>query len=177
MRQGVPIALAQGAMLLSLSLPALAGPTWYGVFKGGWTDFDYPDLPSGIDTTDSTFSLLAGMQFDFNPSSFSAGLEAGPVWLGRYGPDDNLSVGGLEAAVVGVARVATGTDLFVRTGVLGWDAKVRGARDEDGLDPLYGLGFRYGLDNLRFRGSVDWYELDDVEVEAYTLGFDYRFQR
>ena len=44
MKTGLPIALALG--VITFSSPALASPTFYGVFKGGWTDLDYREIPS-----------------------------------------------------------------------------------------------------------------------------------
>ena len=82
---------------------------------------------------------------------------------------------GIEAAAIGKARIATGTDLFLRAGALRWDAEFDHGSDEDGTDGFWGVGFSYGLDNLTFRGSVDRYSLDDADVEAYTLGLEYRF--
>ena len=99
-------------------------------------------------------------------------MKAAPHWLGEY---EDVKLFGIEAAFIGKARVATGTDLFLRAGALAWDADADHGQDDDGVDPLWGLGFSYGLDRLRFRGSVDWYEIDDADVETYTLGLEYPF--
>ena len=97
------------------------------------------------------------------------------MWLGDYGDGNEVDISGIEAAAIGKARIATGTDLFLRAGSLAWDAEFDHGTDEDGVDAFWGAGFSYGLDNLKFRGSVDRYSLDEVDVEAYTLGLEYRF--
>lgn len=160
---------------ITLSTPVFASHSVYGLLKGGWTDLSNRDLPSGVDTTDYTFSLLGGISFPIARDAFSVGVEGGAVWLGDYGGDNELDISGIEAAAIGKARIATGTDLFLRAGSLAWDAEFDHGTDEDGVDAFWGAGFTYGLDNLKFRGSVDRYSLDEVDVEAYTLGLEYRF--
>lgn len=162
-----------GAITFSSSV--FASHSVYGVLKGGWTDLHDRDLPSEVDTTDTTFSLLAGISFPLARDTFSVGIEGGGVWLGDYGGDNEFDISGIEAAAIGKARIATGTDLFLRAGSLAWDAEFDHGTDEDGVDAFWGAGFSYGLDNLKFRGSVDRYSLDEVDVEAYTLGLEYRF--
>jgi len=169
--------LATTAILgaITLSTPVFASHSVYGVLKGGWTDLDDRDIPSGADTTDTTFSLLGGVSFPLARDTFSVGVEGGAVWLGDYGDGNEVDISGIEAAAIGKARIATGTDLFLRAGALRWDAEFDHGSDEDGTDGFWGAGFTYGLDNLKFRGSVDRYSLDVVDVEAYTLGLEYRF--
>jgi len=162
-----------GAIAFSSSV--FASHSVYGVLKGGWTDLDDRDLPSDVDTTDYTFSLLGGISFPLARDTFSVGVEGGAVWLGDYGDGNEVDISGIEAAAIGKARIATGTDLFLRAGSLAWDAEFDHGTDEDGVDAFWGAGFTYGLDNLKFRGSVDRYSLDEVDVEAYTLGLEYRF--
>jgi len=160
---------------ITLSTPVFASHSVYGLLKGGWTDLKDRDLPSDVDTTDYTFSLLGGISFPIARDTFSVGVEGGAVWLGDYGDDNEFDISGIEAAAIGKARIATGTDLFLRAGSLAWDAEFDHGTDEDGVDAFWGAGFTYGLDNLKFRGSVDRYSLDEVDVEAYTLGLEYRF--
>lgn len=160
---------------ITLSSPVFASHSVYGVLKGGWTDLNSRDLSSELDTTDYSFSLLGGISFPLARDTFSIGVEAGPVWLGGYDDVDEVDIYGIEAAAIGKLRIATGTDLFLRGGALRWDANFDHSTDEDGTDGFWGAGFSYGLDNLKFRGSVDRYSLDEVDVEAYTLGLEYRF--
>jgi hypothetical protein len=120
--------------------------------------------------------LLAGVRFPLDrPGTFSLGVEGGGVWLGRFGKDSEAELYGIEAAAIGRAHVANGTDVFLRAGVLGWDVDFDHGNDDEGTDGFWGLGFTYGLDKLKFRGSVNRYSLDDVDVETYTLGLEYPF--
>ncbi|EKF75692.1 OmpA-like transmembrane region [Alcanivorax hongdengensis A-11-3] len=166
-------ALMLGA--LSLSSPGWAESTVYGTFRGGWTDLDAGSAPSGFDSTDYTFSALGGMAFRAYPESASLGLEGGYGSLGRYA-DHDLTITALEMAAIGTVHVATGTDLFARLGASRWQADVDGGSNDDGVDVLWGAGFIYGLDALRFRGGYNRYELDDNRVDTYTLGLQYTFK-
>ena len=161
---------------LTLSSAVFASHSVYGTLKGGWSDLDARDIPSGVDTTDASFSLLVGVSFPLDRhDTFSLGVEGGGVWLGSFGNDSELELSGIEAAVMGKAHVANGTDVFLRAGALRWEADLDHGSDDDGTDGFWGLGFTYGLDKLKFRGSVDRYSLDEVDVETYTLGLEYPF--
>ena len=79
--------LATTAILgaITLSTPVFASHSVYGVLKGGWTDLDERDIPSEVDTTDTTVSLLGGVSFPLARDSFSVEGKEGAVWLGDDG--------------------------------------------------------------------------------------------
>ncbi|MGB1922706.1 MAG: hypothetical protein ACPHM2_05730, partial [Alcanivorax sp.] len=100
--------LATTAILgaITLSTPVFASHSVYGVLKGGWTDLDDRDIPSEVDTTDATVSLLGGVSFPLARDTFSVGVEGGAVWLGDYGDGNEVDISGIEAAAIGKARIA-----------------------------------------------------------------------
>ena len=70
--------------------------------------------------------------------------------------------------------------LFGRGGVFVWDADVdvngvRAAVDDDS-NPYYGAGAKVSLtSNFSLVGDWTRYELDDVDTDVFSLGFEFRF--
>lgn len=169
---------------MMMAATATAELNIHGALKGGWTELDYHDgdFPAGtdIDSTDHTFSILAGLTLPVARDRIHLGGEIAHTYLGEYsaeltGSEAEVMLTGSEAVLAGFFDVATGTRLFVRAGGWAWDADVDHGDDDSGFDPVWGAGFTYGLDNLLFRGEANRYDADDVKVNAYTIGLQYQF--
>ena len=183
------MALLRNLLILSCSMvltttAAAADLNVHGALKGGWTDLDYGDgdFPAGtdVDSTDHTFSILAGLTFPVARDRIHLGGEIAQTYLGEYtaefgGADEDVKLYGSEVVFAGFFDVATGTQLFVRAGGWAWESDVDHGDDDSGFDPVWGAGFTYGLDNLLFRGEANRYDAEDETVDAYTVGLQYQF--
>ena len=98
------MALLRNLLVLSCSLvlatTATADLNVHGALKGGWTDLDYDDgdFPAGadLDSTDHTFSILAGLTFPVARDRIHLGGEVAHSYLGEY----SAELAGTEAEVM-----------------------------------------------------------------------------
>ena len=183
------MALLRNLLVLSCSVLLASTATAadlnvHGALKGGWTDLDYGDgdFPVGtdVDSTDHTFSILAGLTFPVARDRIHLGGEIAHTYLGEYnvelaGSEAEVMLTGSEVVFAGFFDVATGTQLFVRAGGWAWESDVDHGDDDSGFDPVWGVGFTYGLDNLLFRGEANRYDAEDEKVNAYTVGLQFQF--
>ena len=74
--------------------------------------------------------------------------------------------------------------VFPLAGLAKWDADVRGnlgdesitLRDNDGVDPVYGLGAQVNLDSFLIRAEYERYDFDsDYKLDAFTASVGWRF--
>jgi len=169
-----------------LLLPALAqaesGLYVSGSIGSASLDEDF----SGITVDDDTeaWRLLGGWQF-----GDTFGLEAGYQNFGDF--EETIDLGGTTAitkltaegwtlgGTIG-APISESFALFGRAGVFLWEADVdvngiAQAIDDDS-NPYYGAGARVDVTpNLSLLGDWTRYELDDVDTDVISLGFQYRF--
>ena len=142
----------------------------------------------GFDVNDDveSYRLLAGLQF-----SDAFGIEAGYLDFGTF--EQRLDLGGTTALTeleadgwtLGATLAAPVSEQFSvlgRAGLFVWDADVdvNGVRQavDDDSNPYYGLGARFAVSsNLSLLGDWTRYELDDVDSDVISLGFEYRFGR
>lgn len=180
------MALLRNLLVLSCSVLLASTATAadlnvHGALKGGWTDLDYDgggySVGTDFDSTDYAFSILAGLTLPVARDRIHLGGEVAQTYLGEYttATDEDVMLYGSEVVFAGFFDVATGTQLFVRAGGWAWESDVDHGEDDSGFDPLWGVGFTYGLDNLSFRGEANRYEADEVKVDAYTIGLQYQF--
>ena len=178
------MALLRNLLVLSCSMvlatTAAAELNVHGALKGGWTELDYDDsgFPVDLDSTDHTFSILAGLTFQVARDRIHLGGAIAETFTGESPEefsDEDVKLYGTEIAFAGFFQVATGTQLFVRAGGWAWDADFDHGDDNSGFDPVWGVGFTYGLDNLLFRGEANRYDAEDEKVDAYTVGLQYQF--
>ena len=87
------MALLRNLLVLSCSVLLASTATAadlnvHGALKGGWTDLDYDDgdFPAGtdVDSTDHTFSILAGLTFPAARDRIHLGGEIAQTYLGEY---------------------------------------------------------------------------------------------
>ena len=178
--------LTLGVGLGVLSVPTLAaadsGPYLAGSIGSATLDEGFDDFR--IDDDAESYRLLAGWQL-----SDSFGIEAGYLDFGTF--EETVDLGGTTAITeitadgwtFGGTIAAPLSDQFSivgRAGVFVWDADVdvnglRAAVDDDS-NPYYGGGARFNLTpNFSLLGDWTRYELDDVDTDVISLGFQYRF--
>jgi hypothetical protein len=143
-------------------------------------DFD------GFDVDDDTeaYRVIGGLQF-----GETFGIEAGYQNFGDF--TERFDLGGTTAitrltadgwtlgGTVGIP-VGESASLFGRGGIFVWDADVeidgiRAAVDDDS-NPYYGVGAKVDFTrNFSLVGDWTRYELDDVDSDVISLGFEFRF--
>lgn len=138
--------------------------------------------PLVFDEDDFGWKALLGYNFKF--TVLELGLEASYVNLG--GPSANVLAQQVEIETTGlsgfgVVGVALGPiGVFGKYGVMSWDAEgtVDGlpAFDEDGSDPAYGIGAKFGIGSLDLRLEYELFDIDDAEdVSMISVGLVWTF--
>lgn len=177
-----------GLLLAAIVLPSFASAD-SGLYVGasiGSSHLDEDFRGLNLDTDATAFRFVGGLQLgDY------LGIEAGYHDFGDFAK--TVDLGGLSARTELVADGWTlgGTlgaplseqfSLFGRAGVFFWDADV----DVDGFsinvpedeNPYYGAGARYDVTrNFSLIGDWTRYELDTIESDVISIGFQYRLGR
>ncbi len=177
-----------GLFLAAILLPSLAHAET-GVYLGasiGSSHLDEDFSGFNVDTDASAYRVVGGIQL----SEF-LGIEAGYHNFGDFA--ETIDIGGLSSRAELAADGWTlgGTlglplteqfFLFGRAGVFFWDADV----ELDGFsidvpedeNPYYGGGAGiYITPNLSLIGDWTRYELDNIDSDVISVGFQYRFGR
>jgi outer membrane immunogenic protein len=141
-----------------------------------------PDPAPIFDEDDFGWKFLAGYDFALG-DAFSLGIEGGYVDLGSPSADVltipvNLDPTGLN--LYGTAGIDIGpVGLFAKYGFVDWEVEgsIDGIGfDDDGNDPAYGLGVRFNLGSLEFRGEYEIFDISDAEdVTMLSAGIVLRF--
>ena len=179
-------AVPLGVVMFGLSGVAAAETGFYlaGSIGSATLDEGFDDFR--LDDDAESYRLLAGWQL-----TDAFGIEAGYLDFGTF--EERVDLGGTTALteVTADGWTAGGTlsaplgdqfSIFGRAGVFVWDADVdvngiRAAVDDDS-NPYYGGGARFNVTpNLSLTGDWTRYELDDVDTDVISLGFQYRFGR
>jgi hypothetical protein len=136
---------------------------------------------------DTAYKLFAGFRF----LNFLA-VEAGYVDLGD--PSDivgdfdgdpielQIGVQGWDAFALGLLPIGP-VDLFVKVGVVSWEADIRAViddlRDTDsdsGSDAAYGVGVALRLDKVALRAEGEVFDIDGAEdVYMFSVGATFTF--
>lgn len=183
-----PMQTVPGLILAALLLSPLAQADT-GLFVGasfGSSHLDEDFSGFNIDTDANAYRIVGGFQFgDY------LGLEAGYHNFGDFA--ETVDLGGLTSLTEVTADGWTlgGTlglplneqfSLYGRAGVFFWDADV----EVDGFsinvpedeNPYYGGGARVDVTSqLSLIGDWTRYELDIIEIDVISVGFQYRFGR
>ena len=145
-------------------------------------DAGTPAVPANFDEEDFGWKLMAGYNFDF--AVITLGVEADYVDFGA--PSGDVLGSQIEVDANGFAGFGTaGFDLgpvgvFAKLGVISWDASfsVDGfdAGSDDGTDPAYGVGVKFGLASVEIRGEYEIYDIEDSDdVAMLSVGLVWRF--
>lgn len=143
-----------------------------------YTD-DFPDFGSvDFDDEDTGYKLFGGYNLGLIPLVDLA-VEGAYVDFGNFngsigGVGSGLKVDGWTGAgLVGVKLGPVG--LFGKAGVINWDGAFDGLSDDDGTDPLYGVGARITLFSLQVRAEYERYDLDNIDIDYFSLGAAFTF--
>ncbi len=145
-------------------------------------DTGTPAVPQTFDENDFGFKAFAG--YEFNLTAITLGIELDYVDFGAPAGD----VAGTQFAVEadGIAGFGTaGFDLgplgiYGKYGMVSWDASTSidgiDAGSDDGTDPAYGVGVKFGVGSLEVRGEYEIYDIEDSEdVAMLSVGLVWRF--
>ncbi|MBU2676227.1 MAG: porin family protein [Gammaproteobacteria bacterium] len=182
-QQTVP-GLILTTLLLSPLAQAETGPYVGASFGSSHFDEDFSGL--NVDSDTNAFRVIGGFQLgDY------FGIEAGYHDFGDF--SESIDFGGFSSVTTVSADGWTlgGTlglplnkqfSLYGRAGVFFWDADV----DIDGFsidipadeNPYYGGGAKVDVtSNLSLVGDWTHYELDNIDSDVISLGFEFRFGR
>lgn len=179
-----PMLAAAALFLLPLAAHAESGFYLSGSIGSASLEEDFDGFEVNDDV--ESYRLLAGWQL-----SDALGIEAGYLDFGTF--EERIDFGGSTALTelsadgwtLGATLAAPLSEqfsVFGRAGIFVWDADVdvdgiREAVDDDS-NPYYGAGAKFEFSpNLSLLGDWTRYELDDVDSDVISLGFEYRFGR
>lgn len=174
------LALAGSSLLLAPGNDARADSGLYlgGSIGSSTLQADIPDEDLGnvfqFDENDFAWKAFGGFNFDL--PLVQLGIEGGYVDLG--GPSASLLSESIELKVNGWdAFGVLGFDfgplgVFGKVGAISWDIEstISGieAGTDDGTDPAYGIGARFGLGSIQIRGEYEYFDIDSAS-DLYML--------
>ena len=141
-----------------------------------------PTVPETFDENDFGFKAFGG--YEFNLPSITLGVEVAYVDFGA--PSGDVTGTQFEVDANGFAGFGTaGFDLgplgiYGKYGLISWDASfsVDGfdAGSDDGTDPAYGVGVKFGVGPVEVRGEYEIYDIEDSQdVTMLSVGLVWRF--
>jgi hypothetical protein len=145
-------------------------------------DAGTPIVPQTFDENDFGFKAFAG--YEFSLTAITLGVEVDYVDFGA--PSGDVAGTQFEVEVDGIAGFGiAGFDLgplgiYAKYGLISWDASISidgfDAGSDDGTDPAYGVGVKFGLGSLQVRGEYEIYDIEDSEdVAMLSVGLVWRF--
>lgn len=145
-------------------------------------DAGTPAVPAVFDEEDFGWKAMIG--YDFNFAVITLGVEADYVDFGA--PSGNVAGSQIEVDANGFAGFGTAgfnlgpVGVFAKYGVISWDASLTidgfDTGSEDGTDPAYGVGAKFGLGSVEVRGEYEIYDIEDSEdIAMLSVGFVWRF--
>jgi outer membrane immunogenic protein len=150
--------------------------------SGVEVDAGGPVQPLIFDEEDFAWKAYGGFSFDV--ALVELGIEGGYVDLGGPSGDVQGSLVEVDADgfdVFGVLGVELGPlGVFAKAGMIAWDASITvdgfDAGSDDGTDPAYGIGAKFGLGSLDLRVEYEIFDIEDAEdVTLLSAGLVWRF--
>ncbi len=178
---------------------ALAAPDGEGLYLGLGTGFsslendddevdDFIDSGSedfDVDDDDNVFKGFVGYEFNryFATELFYADL--GRTRLkGNDGANTDLESDTYGLSLVGQLPITPWFTAFAKAGMAKWDTDVDGnlgdadldLEDNDGTDPVYGVGAQFNFDPFLVRAEYERYDFDsDYKIDTFTASAGVRF--
>jgi opacity protein-like surface antigen len=167
--------------LLALTLLLFAPAAHAGGFYIGaaFMDAGVEIEEVNFDEDDSGFKALGGYRWKY------FGLEGSYADFGEPGNNlFDLEISAISATAVGTLPLGKRFELFAKGGAYQWDVEVSGndiRGEDDDVDFTYGAGAKLVLGRIAIRAEYEIFEIDsddsggDVDVEAVSLGLEFRF--
>ncbi|MCZ6559259.1 MAG: outer membrane beta-barrel protein [Gammaproteobacteria bacterium] len=167
-----------------LPIVAVADGHWYLGGAIGTANIDETISGFGFNSDSTSYSFYGGRQFN---DYF--GLEAGYLDLGNF--NEQVLMGGIIVpisadadgftfAAVGSVPAGEKFGLHAKIGSFFWDgaSQIAGVNNNvSDSNIFFGAGLSYSLtENMSLRGDAVRYEIDDVNADVYTIGFQVDFK-
>lgn len=183
----LPSSLAAAVLVSFLALAPTESQA--GGYIGGSIGQSYIEIdtgsitvPESFDENDFGWKGFVGYEFDL--TSLTLGVELDYVDFGA--PDGDVAGTQIEVDANGFAAFGTaGVDLgplglYGKFGLIRWDAEFSAdgfdAGSDDGSDPAYGVGLKFGLGSLEVRGEYEIFDIEDSDnVSMLSVGLVFRF--
>ena len=138
---------------------------------------EFYDIGVSLDESDTGMKAWGSYQLNEFVVFEAQWLDLGEAGIeGRRGDNETRELGfsaeGFDLSVLLQAEVASNTDFFIKFGAFNWDLQVSGIVDSDdsGTDLSYGLGVSYQWQHLVVRGEYEFFDLDGLRVDYFSLG-------
>lgn len=178
--------LAVPLAILSSTVYAGSDSGFYVGASVGSAQIDYTEDDPVVgdidfDDDDAGYKIFGGYNIGIIPI-VDVAVEVAYVDFGTFDGAIDTTKSELEvdgytgAALAGVNLGPVG--LFLKAGVISWDGDIStavGGASEDGTDPLYGIGAKFQLSSFQVRAEYELYDLDEIDVDYFSLGAAYTF--
>lgn len=145
--------------------------------ESGSEDFD-------VDDNDNVFKGFVGYEFNrfFATELFYTDLGRTEVEGSTWNADVESNAYGVSA--VGQLPITSWFTAFAKAGVAKWESNVDGnlggadfdLEDQDGTDPVYGVGAQFNFDPFLVRAEYERYDFDnDYKIDTFTASAGFRF--
>ena len=152
-----------------------------------------------VDRKDTAFKLFAGYQFNPNFAVEASYVDFGDFEANAFATDGlNVASGSVKAsadgfgfALVGRLPIDAGFSVFGKLGLIAWDGDISGnatlngttlvdiRQSDDDIDPFYGVGVEYVVNQVMVRAEFERYDLsssgEDYEIDLISASIGYRF--
>ncbi len=193
MKQRTRGVLVVGALVVALAAagPASAKNGFYVGGSFGQTSLKINDLELNLDSFDykadtTSYKIIAGYRFMGFLAVEGSYVSFGTFKDGTQGEGDPVT---LETKLKGIDAFALGmlplgiADIFVKVGVVSWDADITRAIGEitnfgsnSGTDMVYGLGAQVRFKGLAVRGEVEYFDIPEADsIYLISLGATFTF--
>lgn len=173
--------LASALMIVGCGCAHAADNGFYLGGSVGRSNIQLEEQSLRFDGDDTAWKIIAG----FRPLDW-LGVEVNYVDFGK--PDDSIGPARLEAESTGISAFALGflavgpVDLFIKGGLVNWDATIRSPAlpalsvDDDGTDFAYGAGVQFRVWSLSVRGEYEVFDIDNVDdANLFSVGVTWTF--
>ena len=149
-----------------------------GVGQASASDIDIGGQEINFDGDDTGYKALVGFNFGWIPL-IDLAVEGSYTDFGK--PDDGgIEVDGDALAAFGLVGINLGPfGIFGKAGVANWDGDVSGniiSGDDDGTDPVYGIGARFALGSFQIRAEYEYFDIDVVDgIDFISASLIYTF--
>jgi len=182
-----------GALVLVLTAagPSSAKNGFYVGGSFGQTSLKINNLELNLDSFDykadtTSYKIIAGYRFMGFLAVEGSYVSFGTLKDGYQGEGDPVT---LETKLKGIDAFALGmlplgiADIFVKVGVVSWDADITRAIGEitsfgsnSGTDMVYGLGAQVRFKGLAVRGEVEYFDIPEADsIYLISLGATFTF--
>lgn len=181
------------AAVLALALFAAPAALAGSFYVGGAVGQSTTDIDDGgasgidIDDTDTGFKVFGGYSFMKHFAVEGGYVDVGETTVETTVPfqsEVSAEANGFLVEAVGILPIGERFNVFAKYGFFMWDSEATFSQpgspsvsgSDDGNDPTYGLGFGWNLsERSRLRFEADRYEVEDLDVDTYLVGYAFSF--